>query len=267
MNENIGRLSRVVVLVFGFVCCRPALALSPPLVTDDPETPGAGGWEINIVSTVDSARDETFIEAPLFDVNYGFLKNDQFKLEFAVASIDASDDENHWGISDLLVGYKYRFLDEEDPLGLAASFYPQVSCPTGNRHTGIGSGVTELQIPFQFGKHFFDGRLYVNPEVGYNVVFDGSDQNSWKYGLAASWAFTKRLEVMGEVGAFVFPKTVEPDDPFFNVGFEYILTEQVALLASAGRSFRGGNVGTPEFTGLLGFEFTFGGTPEEADRD
>ncbi len=255
------------VLVAALVSCRAALALSPPLVTDDPETPGAGGWEINVVSTIESGRDGTEIEAPLFDVNYGFMKNDQFKLEVAVTSVDESDDKNHWGISDLLIGYKYRFIDESDPLGLAVSFYPQVDCPTGNRHTGIGSGVTEVQIPFQFGKHYFDEKLYVNPEVGYNVVVENNHLNNWRFGLAASWAFTERFEVMGEVGGLVFRKNVEPSDPFFNVGFEYVLTKQVALLASAGRSFRDRGTGTAQFTGLLGFEFTFGGTPEEADKD
>ena len=115
----------------------------------------------------------------------GFGENDQFKIEFAVASIDASDDENRWGISDLLVGYKYRFLEEDEGIGWQVSFYPQVATPTGNQDVGIGSGNTELQIPFQFGKHFDDDLIYVNPEVGYNVVFDDPTLNSWKYGLAA----------------------------------------------------------------------------------
>jgi hypothetical protein len=267
MNQSLGELSCAVALSVGLVCSAPALALSPPLVTDDPETPGAGGWEINVVSTIESTRDETFIEAPLFDLNYGFVKNDQLKLEFSVASIDARDEDNHWGISDLLLGYKYRFLDEDGPLGLQASAYPQLSLPTGNRHTGIGSGVTELQLPLQFGKHYFDEKLYVNPEVGYNVAFDDSDLNSVKLGLADAWAFTERLEVMGEIVGLIFPNHGEPNDVFFNVGLEYVLTERVALLASAGRSFREGSAGTPEFTGLFGFEFTFGGTPEEADKD
>ena len=264
---NVARLSRVVVLVVGFACCRKALALSPPLVTDDPETPGAGGWEINVTTSVERTREETSIEAPLFDLNYGFLPNDQLKLEFSVSSIDAIDEDNHWGISDLLIGYKYRFIEEDGALGLAASFYPQISCPTGNKHTGIGSGNTEILIPFQAGKHYFEEQLYINPEVGYNVVVDHSEQNSWKFGLAGSWAFNKRFEVMGEVGGFVFATSAEPDDPFFNLGFEYILTDHVALLGSAGRSFREGSAGVPTFTGLLGFEFTFGGTPEQADKD
>jgi Putative MetA-pathway of phenol degradation len=266
MHANVRTLWRAGMLVVAYVCCPTAFALSPPLVTDDPETPGAGGWEINITSSIDSARDDTFIEAPLFDINYGFVENDQFKVEFAVASIDASDDQNRWGIGDLLIGYKYRFLEEDDPLGWQVSIYPQVSSPTGNDGTGIGAGVTELQIPFQFGKNFCNDKLYVNPEVGYNVVFEDDDLNNWKYGLAAEWSVNERLEVMGEVGGFVFPQPAEPDDTFFNFGFEYILNEQVALLGSAGRSFRSRDAGTPDFTALLGFEITIGGNPEAEDK-
>ena len=166
-----------------------------------------------------------------------------------------------------MIGYKYRFLEEDEGIGWQVSFYPQISGPTGNQDVGIGEGNTELQIPFQFGKTFIDDRLYVNPEVGYNVVFDDATLNSWKYGLAAEWKVSEKLEVMGEVGGLVFPQDGEPDNPFFNFGLEYILSENVALLGSAGRSFRDRQDGTPDLTALLGFEFTIGGNPESGDAN
>ena len=52
----------------------------------------AGGWEINITSSVEQTRAATAIEAPLFDINYGFRDNDQLKVEFAVVS------PNFWNI-------------------------------------------------------------------------------------------------------------------------------------------------------------------------
>ena len=262
MYARCGNFLRAVLFLAPFICCRTAFALSPPLITDDPETPGAGGWEINIVSTVEQSREGTFIEAPLFDINYGFRDNDQFKVEFAVASVDEPNEANHWGISDLVVGYKYRFLEEDD-FGWQVSFYPQIACPTGNANLGIGEGVTELEIPFEFGKHFCDEKFYLNPEIGYNIVFDDDNQNSWKFGLAGEAKVTEKLELMAEVGAFVFPHDSEPDDPFFNVGFEYVINKHTAFLGSAGRSFRPRSDGTPDLLALVGFEFTFGGRGEE----
>jgi hypothetical protein len=53
----------------------------PPFVTDDPEVPPVGGWEINIPFTLQRTPGSTDIQAPLFDLNYG-LPNIQ--LEFDV---------------------------------------------------------------------------------------------------------------------------------------------------------------------------------------
>jgi hypothetical protein len=117
------------------ISCGRAFAGSPPLITDDPETPGYHGWEINITSSCEHAGGAIGMENPLFDINYGLTSDrDQLKVEFAVVSLDPEGhDETESGISDLLVGYKYRFLDEKDTCsGWMASIYPQVSCPTGD---------------------------------------------------------------------------------------------------------------------------------------
>jgi hypothetical protein len=43
----------------------------PPFVTDDPEPPPPGGWEINVPFIVERSRGKTEMDAPLFDLNYG----------------------------------------------------------------------------------------------------------------------------------------------------------------------------------------------------
>ena len=52
----------------------------PPFVTDDPETPPPGGWEINIPFIIEHTAGRTEIDAPLFDLNYG-LQSVQLKFE------------------------------------------------------------------------------------------------------------------------------------------------------------------------------------------
>ncbi len=43
----------------------------PPFVTDDPELPPPGGWEINVPFILERTPDRTEMNAPLFDLNYG----------------------------------------------------------------------------------------------------------------------------------------------------------------------------------------------------
>ena len=227
------------------------------MIIDDPETPGAHGWEVNITSSLEQTRDDTTIEAPLFDFNYGVSDNDQLKIEFPVLSVDPTDERDHWGIGDVDVGYKYRFL-EEDKTGWSVATFPQVSCPTGDERLGLGSGSTELFLPLEFEKHFCNDKLWVNPEVGYNIVFDNDDANSWKVGCAFGWLPTEKLQLEAEFVDFIFPQHSDPETPLFNFGFTYELSKHATLLGSAGRSFRDRESGVPDFIALLGMQFTWG---------
>ena len=150
------------------------MAAGPPLKTDDSETPGRGGWEINISHSIERAKHEFLMETPLIDINYGFLDNDQWKIEFPVLFVDPDDDRGHWGVGDVLLGWKYRFL-EEDEYGFMASIYPQPLLPTGNEGVGLSDGRYELLLPIEVGKHFCEDKLFVYGEAGYNIVFDASE--------------------------------------------------------------------------------------------
>lgn len=52
----------------------------PPLETDDPDTPGAGRWEINAATTLEKRRD-VWEWTPLLDINYGIGERVQLKLK------------------------------------------------------------------------------------------------------------------------------------------------------------------------------------------
>ncbi len=202
MYARLANIVQVALIASAVACGGRTFAGSPPLITDDPETPGYRGWEINITSSLEHTRSGTEMENPHFDFNYGLTSDrDQLKVEFAVLSNDPENAESEWGISDLSVGYKYRFLDENGPTGWAVSFFPQVSNPTGDESRNLGSGQTELLIPFEFQKSFCDHKVSVNPEIGYDVVFGTTGQNSWKFDLAMGKALNDKLEHEGEVGA------------------------------------------------------------------
>ena len=70
-----------------------------------------------------------------------------------------------------------------------------------------------------------------------------------------------RSEV-SEVYGVTFPSSdgrAGPDDTFFNVGLKYDLTDNVAFLGSAGRSFHDRDRGTFDLLTFVGFQMTWGG--------
>ncbi len=42
----------------------------PPLITDDPGTPGHGHWEINLAVTAEKRGGARSYESPLLDINF-----------------------------------------------------------------------------------------------------------------------------------------------------------------------------------------------------
>ncbi|PYI93510.1 MAG: hypothetical protein DMF03_00835 [Verrucomicrobia bacterium] len=85
------------------------LQAGPPFVTDDPEPPPPGGWEVNVPFTFERTPGKTEMDAPLFDFNYG-LPDVQLKLEFPIEV--AHDDAKGMaaGAGDLLLGVKWLSL-------------------------------------------------------------------------------------------------------------------------------------------------------------
>jgi hypothetical protein len=254
----------------GALCAGMAFSCSslagPPLVTDDSDTPGRGGWEINISHNIERTKDELIMLSPLIDINYGLLENDQWKIEFPVLFVDPVDADERWGPGDIEVGWKYRFWDEEDR-PFMASVYPQALIPTadgggefpgGLEEGALGDGFFELFLPVEVGKHFCGDRLFVYAEVGYNIVFDSAGTNEWFYGVALEWAHSDRLELLFEVGGIAFDHSGEPDHTFFNAGLKYELNERWKFIGSAGRSFRNQRSGAPELLTFVGLQFTTG---------
>src|SRR5438105_14081064 len=76
-----------ILLLFVFAVCVAALPRQavaqggPPLVTDDPETPGNGHWEINLAATGAHTSGQWDIAAPDVDINYGWGEHVQMKLD------------------------------------------------------------------------------------------------------------------------------------------------------------------------------------------
>ena len=238
-----------------------SLLAGPPLITDDPGMPPKHGWEVNVANLMAGSKGELVMDVARFDINYGLSDNSQLRVEFPVRFVDCQEG-NGWGLGDLALGWKRRLWDEAER-EWTVSCYPQLLAPTGRECLEIGDGETVFFLPFEAGKHFLDDKLFVYGEVGYAVVFDDPRCNTWKFGLAAEWRATEKLEWLFEVGAFTCPLDLDSDEPFFNGGFRFHVNPRVALMASAGRSFVDGRQGTHEFMSYVGLQFTWGGRGQE----
>ncbi len=75
------RVKKLLILLLAF-SSRGAFAQGgPPMVTDDPGTPGSGNWEINIAALGAFSSSQQLIQTPYFDINYGLGERLQLKVE------------------------------------------------------------------------------------------------------------------------------------------------------------------------------------------
>src|SRR2546423_565218 len=101
----------------------------PPLISDDPGTPGNGKWEINTAFISARTPQKKTLEAPHVDFNYGLGDHTQLKYEVGYLLVDDRDSGWHNGVGNSLLGWKWRFLDE-DRQGISMSIYPQLEINT-----------------------------------------------------------------------------------------------------------------------------------------
>src|SRR6476659_8902604 len=77
---------------FGPLTSEPSLAQGgPPMLTDDPETPGARRWEINTAYTELRTNQEHLRSFPHVDINYGLGEHIQLKFETGWVFADSPD--------------------------------------------------------------------------------------------------------------------------------------------------------------------------------
>src|SRR5438034_2832272 len=142
----------------GFLLATSSTRAGPPFVTDDPEPPPPGGWEINVPFILERTPGKTEMDAPLFDLNYG-LPNIQLKLEIPIRIVQEDRNGTAAGAGDLLLGVKWRFFNGEKSQ-VQLGIYPQLLLPTGDRARGLGEGRTAFVFPAVAQKSWNQWTLY-----------------------------------------------------------------------------------------------------------
>lgn len=259
MREAKGRtglLPFLVALCFVVILCFAPSAMAqggPPMLTDDPGTPGNGRWEVNFLSTLDRSRGGWVFEAPNVDINYGLGEHLQLKFETPWVVMKNSSEQMKNGPGNSMVGVKWRFLDEERN-GVDVSTYPQFEF--NNRAGSVERGLVErglhLFLPIEAVKKV--GPVKVNAEIGYEIVEHGPDE--LEYGLAVGRGVTRRIELIGELHGSAL-RTLREGELSVNAGSRLRLNRNAGLLFSAGRTIRTPAGEGPHYLAAVGLQLNF----------
>jgi hypothetical protein len=223
------------------------------MLTDDPDTPGSGNWEINVGYIEERNKLERLRSVPHVDVNYGLGERIQLKYEIGWLHADVADSGSRSGLDDSGLGVKWRFLDQSEA-GLNMSVYPQLTVEnsTGSAGRGIAAAGPSLLLPVELSRDF--GQLRMVGEIGYQVLRGGNNERV--LGILGGLLVSERLELMSEIhvtGAKLFSGS----DVVLNFGLRQELTPHLKLLASAGAGLNSGSDRT-SFVAYLGIQILLG---------
>jgi hypothetical protein len=231
-----GNLARIALCLLGTI---PLLAQGgPPLLTDDPGTPGNRNWEINVSSTQFWSRPERELELPLLDINYGL--GDRIQLKYEVPYLFDSDNGAPFrtGLGNSRLEVKWRFYEQRSEAGWHISTYPQLELnnPTDSDTRQLVDRGPRFLLPVEVTKEF--GPLEVNFEGGYWFTKQTQGNRAPRerlLGLAFGHQFNRRFEGLCE---FYDDVLLGGGDraTIFDVGGRYEFRKGLLLLFMAGHS-------------------------------
>lgn len=253
-SAGVRKLICIALLAGTPLCATDARAQGgPPLITDDPDTPGPGYWEINLSTFLEKHAHSHLLELPRLDANYGVGRRIQLKFEMPWIR-GGEDGEVRTGAGNAVVGVKYRFIGQEGQ-AIAWSVYPQLEfgAPQGSVEKGIADAGRQFFMPTEITIE--RGHVEINGEVGRRFVQDGVD--AWEYGVSTEGHVVPRLELLAEVHGE--SQAGIPHEIIVNVGARPKLTKQLILLLAAGRATGGDPADRPHFLLFAGLQFNLPG--------
>jgi hypothetical protein len=244
---------RLAIAVFAACAARAAFGQGgPPMITDDPGTPGPGKWENNIAIAFEHRPHETAYDLPVIDLNYGVGEHIQLTLQGGPVLLKRSGHGLIGGLGGTEAAVKWRFLDEEKS-GFDASMFPRVifNITQSSVRRGLAEDGTRFQIPFQVAKAF--GRLHADAEFG--PLASTLGRSEWIYGIVGGVDLAKTTMLMAELHG-TSRMNFTRDILTVNVGLRRQLTEARILIAAIGHELRDPDQAR-SFIGYLGVQLLY----------
>lgn len=225
----------------------------PPMLTDDPDTPGNGHVELDIAATVQRGGSQQSGELPAIDLNYGVGEHIQLNLETSYIVSKRSGQGPIGGAGNASAAVKWRFLDQESD-GISMSAYPRVEWNPlrSSVRRGLVEDGTRLLLPVQIARRV--GVVDLDTEVG--SLLSSIGRCEWIYGLVAGTAVTSSMDVMAELHGTA-RTSLARDGLTLNIGLRRKLSASASLIASLGRDVRSATGVPLSSVGYFGVQLMF----------
>jgi hypothetical protein len=222
------------------------------MITDDPGTPGNGKWENNFAIIFEHRLNETSIDVPEIDLNYGVGEHIQLTLQNAPVILKRSGHGLIGGLGSTEAAVKWRFLDEATS-DLDMSMFPRVifNVVQSSVRRGLAEDGTRFQIPFQTAKTF--GRWHADAEFGPLASTVG--RSEWLYGIVCGFDVAKPTMLMAELHGTSRMNFMR-DVLTVNFGLRHEFTETYILIVSMGHEIRSADQPTA-LIGYFGMQFVY----------
>jgi hypothetical protein len=166
-------------ILFALPLAAPLAWAGPPFQTDDPEPIDYKNYEFYTFATVSTLPGEVDTEGPAIEFNWGALPNVHLHMIIPAASYFPENGARAFGIGDIELGIKYRFVQETKTRPQIGTFV-MFEIPSGDAARGLGVGKTWYKLPLWAQKSWGPWTTYggggetVVPARGYrNYPFAG----------------------------------------------------------------------------------------------
>jgi hypothetical protein len=233
---------------------------SPPMVSDDTDTPGPNNWEVNLTFTGDLAGSERHFETPLLDLNYGVGDRVQLKYEVPYVFDRRAEPDigggssivsaHGWGDSN--VGVKWRFYDNTDT-GLSFAVYPQIEFRTPWGSKAVSEGETTFILPLMMTREF--EHASITADAGVETHPGGGHSYFASFGVGKR--LTDTVALLAEVAGNNLNVSSE-EHVLINLGFRAKISETQSITGSLGHDVYAGGDQIRHTYFTLSFQKQFG---------
>jgi hypothetical protein len=218
----------------------------PPLITNDPDTPGAGNWEINLAASGSHSDGSWELSLPDVDVNYGLGDRMQLSMHFGEAWARGEDGAWASGTGPVELALRFRFVDEESA-GFALAVQPHWERSWSHRaiEKGLAPEHSAFGVPVQLAKTV--GRNVAGIEL--TRTFVSAEADEWQLGVF----WSRELAAPGRQ-LLAEAVAVRTDggraSTLVNLGARQAIGEHLVLLGSLGHELDGPSRGTLFYLGI-----------------
>jgi hypothetical protein len=229
----------------------PCAEAGPPYVADDPEPVDYQHWEFYVASMHSKYGGDWSGTAPHFELNYGAVPNLQLHLIAPLAYDVPPQGASHYGIGDVELGAKFRFIQETNGWPMAGIF-PLLEVPAGSLRNNLGNGHAQVFAPLWLQKSWDSWTAYGGGGYGINSL---SGHDNWGFvGALLQDQVRKNVSVGLEIYHQTLYQTDFPNQgTAFNFGTVIDFSDFHHLLFSAGRCIDG----PIHFQCYIAYQYTF----------